>query len=100
MTDTFKANAIQVGIIAGVELLFGIAEGIIMPNLFEREYNEPLFLPKKEQIFSIAGGLIVTGVASGLISDLIISHYDVKPENRTKVIIATAIAIGTWGPSW
>lgn len=93
MTDNFKNNAIQVGIISAVEIGFGILEGIIMPNIFEREYHEPLFLPKGKQILSIAGGLIVTGVASGLISDVIIANYDVKPENRTKVIIGSAIAI-------
>ena len=91
--SNFKNNAIQIAVISFVEIGFGVLEGIIMPNIFEREYKEPLFLPKKEQILGIAGGLVVTGIASGVISDMIIANYEVKPENRAKVIIATAIAI-------
>ena len=88
-----KRNAVQIGIIAGVEVLFGVIEGVVLPNLLEREMGAPYFMPSKEKIGSITTGLLITGLASGVISDAIISSFDVQDANRSKVIIATAIGV-------
>lgn len=93
MTEEMKKRATIVGVVAAVEISMGIAEGIIMPNLFERKKGEPFFLPEKNDIMKIGGTLLVTGIISGFVSEWALNKWEVKAENRAKVITGVAIGI-------
>lgn len=82
-----------IGVVAGVEISFGIIEGIVMPNLFERKKGDPYFLPGKSDIAKIGGTLLVTGIISGYVSEYVLDKWKVADENRAKVITGVAIAI-------
>lgn len=92
MTQETKRKLTIIGVVAGVEIAFGVIEGIIMPNLFERKKGDPFFLPDAAGIAKIGGTLIATGVVSGVVCDYVLEKWKVKDENRAKVI--TMVAIG------
>lgn len=93
MTDVQVKRATIIGTVAAVEIAFGVAEGIIMPNLFERKKGDPFFIPDKKQIVSIGATLLVTGVISGFLSEYVLDKWQVKDENRAKVITGVAVGV-------
>ena len=93
MTEAQKNSFLTVGIISGIEIAFGVIEAMVLPNIFERKRGEPIFIPAKEGIAKIAGTLLITGFASGLISDWLIEKYEIAENDRWKTIAAVAIGI-------
>ncbi len=92
MTQETKRKLTIIGVVAGVEIAFGVIEGIVMPNLFDRKKGEPFFIPSSKEIVKIGGTLLATGIVSGVVCDYVLEKWKVKDENRAKAI--TAVAIG------
>jgi hypothetical protein len=92
MTEQQRKKATIIGVVAGVEVAFGVIEGIVMPNLFDRKKGDPFIVPNKSEIAKIGGTLLLTGVVSGVVSEYVLEKFNVADENRAKVI--TGVAIG------
>lgn len=79
--------------VSGVEIGFGLLEGIIMPNIFERKKGDPFFVPGKKQVLSTAGTLLTTGILSGIASEYAITKYNISDKNRVWAIAIISIII-------
>jgi len=84
----------EIAIIAGVEIAFGLIEGIAIPNIVERKKGEKFFIPDARTIGKTAAALTVTGLISGIIADQVIKKMQLEPgPKRTTAIAVSAIAV-------
>lgn len=83
----------EVLIITGVEIGFGLLEGIIMPNIASAK-GTPFMLPPKEEILKTMGTLTVTGFASGFLADMVMEKWEItEGRKRTLTIAGVSIAV-------
>ncbi len=93
MTAEARKKATIIGVVAGVEIAFGVIEGIVMPNIFERKKGDPFFVPGKMDIAKIGGTLLITGIISGVIADWVLEKFKITDQNRAKAIAGVAIGL-------
>lgn len=64
----------EVLVIAGIEIAFGIIEGILVPNFVEQKLGKgwKFKLPPRDTILKTAIVLFITGTLSGMLADFVI----------------------------
>jgi hypothetical protein len=86
-------NKRDVLIITGVEVVFGLIEGIVIPNVLSKEKG--WVIPDKKQILESAVTLTITGFLSGLAAEWAINKYELSATDprRPYFIAGAAVAI-------
>jgi len=66
-----EARTKRIMVVAGVEIAFGIAEGVVVPNFVMQKIGPgwKFKLPARDVFFRTMGILLVTGIISGYIAD-------------------------------
>lgn len=93
--NTASLNKRDIAVIAGVEITFGLIEGILIPNVINRKPGAPWVIPSKKEIIETAVTLTITGFLSGLVAQWAIEKYELPANDprRPYFIAGAAIAI-------
>jgi len=94
-TETTRVSnrVLITSVVAAVEVGFGIIEGIVLPNIFERAKGEGFKVPPKSKIIKTGGTLLVTGILSGLAAEWALNKYKIEDKYRVITIAGVSIAI-------
>lgn len=83
----------EIWIIAGVEVLAGLVESVVIPN-FGRAKGEGFILPSKANLLTSTAILAGTGVLAGIVADNLLDKFNATTRTQRILIIAgSAIAM-------
>ena len=84
----------QIAVIAGVEIGFGIIEGLVIPNVLHRKKGEAWKIPSAKDAIETITTLTITGIISGYLADLMMEYYKIADTDKRRPYFIAGTAIG------